>query len=374
MVETGFMTKKYSYLLSKTIRKDGTILAKHIIEHKCGLMDENNCIYLDCIYDAISLFSNNYAEVVKDGKIGLVNIGGYIVLDCIYNAISEFDENNLAMVSYNGMEGLFSSLGTWLIEPTCPIIYPAFHDKYVVCKNEEFTGTNEGKVYKRDSLSYRRGDYYRIKEDNRFNIRNRKQYPPKGKYGIIDSSGNIIVDYQYDFIYPFDDGQAVVVNGSQMGVIDEFGYVIIPVIYEKIEEFHEGLALVVLGGQMGVIDTNGSVIVPAIYDKIEDFYKGFASVKSGDKWGVVNSLGEIIIPIKYEKVICCVPSQIIMQNGNDIYNFNSKGELIVQSKEYVIPRLDLGNCESSWADCFKKADLIFADDYSFYNAMELWNK
>ena len=374
MEETGFMTENYSYLLSKTIRKDGTILATHIIEHKCGLMDENNCIYLDCIYDAISLFSNNYAEVVKDGKIGLVNIGGNIVLDCIYNAISEFDENNLAMVLYNGMLGLFSSLGTWLIEPTCLIIYPAFHDKYVVCKNEEFIGTNEGKVYKRDNLSYRRGDYFRIREDKRFNIRYIKQYSPKGKYGIIDSSGNIIVDYQYDFIYPFDHGQAVVVNGNQMGVIDELGSVIIPVIYDKIEDFHEGLALVVLGGQMGVIDRNGSVVVPAIYDKIEDFYKGFASVKSRNKWGVINALGETIIPIKYEKVICCAPSQIIMQNGNDIYDFNSKGELIGQSKEYVIPRLDLGSCEFSWADCFKKADLIFADDYSFYNAMELWNK
>jgi len=339
MVETGFMINP-NYSLTKTIRKDGTILVKEMFKY--GLIDENNCIYLKCIYDAISLFSNNYAEVVSNGKIGLVNIGGHIVLECKYNAISEFDENNLARVSYNGMEGLFSSLGMWLIEPVCPIIYPAYRDKYVVCKNEQFEGTDEGKVYKNDYSKYRRGDFYYLRDYDRFNKNNiyRKLILPKGKYGVIDSCGNTIVDYEYDSIFPFEDGLALVVKENRMGAIDEFG----------------------------------TEIIPVIYDKIDDFYKGFASVKSKHKWGVINDLGEIIIPINYEKVICCGPSQIMMQNGNDIYNFNSKGDLICQSKEYVIPRLDLGSYDFSWTDCFKKADLIFADDYSFYNAMELWNK
>lgn len=336
MVETGFMINR----LSKIYRSDGTILAKEM--YKCGLVDDNNCIYLDCVYDAISLFSNNYAEVVKDGKIGLINIGGYLVLECKYNAISEFDENNLARVSYNGKEGLFSSMGKWLIEPLCPIIFPAYHDKYVVCKNENFSEKDEGRVYRNDYSRYKRGDFYILRDDDRFNMDNiyRKLDLPEGKYGIIDLYGNTVVDFEYDSIYPFKDGLALVVKGSLMGAIDEFG----------------------------------SIIVPIIYDKIEDFFEGFAEVKSKDKWGVINTSGEIIIPLEYEKVVFCVPSQIRMQNQNDIYDFNSNGVLISQSKEFIIPRLDMGYDQITWNNCFEKVDLNFADDYSFYHAMELWNK
>ena len=339
MVETGSMINLWDEL-TITTRKDGTILAKKMFKY--GLIDENNCIYLDCIYDAISLFSNNYAEVVKDGKVGLINIGGHIVLECIYNAISEFDENYLARVSYNGMEGLFSSLGMWLVEPTCPIIYPAYRDKYVVCKNEQFKGIDEGKVYKNDFSKYKRGDFYILKDYDRFNKNNiyRKLILPKGKYGVIDSYGDTIVDYEYDSIFPFEDGLALVVKDGLMGAIDEYG----------------------------------TIIIPVNYDKINDFYQGFAPVKSKDKWGVINAFGEIIIPITYEEVICCASSQIIMKDGNDIYDFNSKGELICQRKEYMIPRLDLGCYESSWADCFKKENLNIVTDYSFYNAMRSWNK
>ena len=336
MVETGFMISQ----LRKIYRNDGTILAKEMFKY--GLVDENNCIYLDCVYDAISLFSNNYAEVVKDGKVGLINIDGHIVLECKYNAISEFDENNLARVSYNGKEGLFSSLGKWLIEPVCPIIYPVYHDKYVICKNEQFSERNEGRVYKNDYSKYQRGDFYFLRDYDRFNKENRyrKLDLPEGKYGIIDSDGNVIVDFEYDFIFPFEDGLALVVKGSLMGAIDEFG----------------------------------TIIVPIIYDQIGDFFKGLAEVKIKEKWGVINTSGEIIIPLEYEKVVFCVPSQIRMQNKNDIYDFNSNGVLISQSKEYIIPRLDIGCEQYTWNDCFEKVDLNFADDYSFFQAMELWNK
>lgn len=323
----------------KIPRKDGTILAEDMFKY--GLIDENNRIYLDCIYDAISLFSYNYAEVVKDGKIGLINIGGNFVLECKYNAISEFDENNLARVLYNGMEGLFSSLGTWIIKPSCALIFPAYHDKYVVCKNEELYEIDMGRVYRNNYSQYRRGDFYILKDDSRFNKNNiyREKDLPKGKYGIIDSCGNIIVDFEYDSISPIEDDLAIVVKGAQMGVINEFG----------------------------------SIIVPVSYDIIEEFIDGYASVKCGNKWGIIDASGDIVIPIEYEKALSYSESQFVMQEGNDILTFNSKGELIEQSKEYIIPHLDIGEGQLSWPKCFEKANLDFVDTFNFYELMDQWN-
>ena len=310
--------------ITKTRRKDGTIITFDTCKMKYGLIDKRNHIHLECIYDAISLFSDNYAEVVKDGKIGLVNNRGDIILECKYDAISKFDNNNVARVMYNGMEGLFSIYEQWIFKPSSVIIFPAYRDKYIVCENKYVKKQAQAISYKNNHTEYHRGNFYILKDYDL--IGNNREYKfPNGKYYIINSSGNKIGDLEYDLIYPFTEGVARVVKDFKMGLIDEFGIVTVPIIYEKIKE-------------------------PS---------NGYCFAMSNNRWGVINKFGDIIVPMLYEKALYFSDSQIAMQDTNDIFYFNFKGELIKREKKYIIPRLDIGADLYSWSNCFEKKEYEF---------------
>jgi len=88
-----------------------------------------------------------------------------------------------------------------------------------------------------------------------------------GYYGVIDLSGNIIVECDK---------------------------------YTSMEDFSNGMALVEAKGKYGFIDTKGNLVIPLEYDDPyggqDEFSKtdDVAWVKKNDKWGIVNKKGEIV--------------------------------------------------------------------------------
>lgn len=329
MGEIGFMIKTY--------RKDGTCILKDD-NNKYGLIDKHGKIYLDCLYDDISLFFMNYAEIIKDGKVGLVNICGNIVLDCNYGAISSFDDNKLARVLYRGFEGLFTTLGTWLIKPRFSIIYPAFNDIYIVCKNDSQKEVDDKPVnpvhsYYND-YTYNRGQFYKSRDYDRFDKNNpylKKEYP-NGKYGIINSKGEYVVNCIYDMIFPFSESY---------------------------------IAVVKLNNKWGCIDEMGNIIVPIKYDCINEFQNGLASTLYNGKWGIINAMGETIVPFVYEKVLY-VGETLSLQLGNNIYEFDNQGLFLNLNKEYLIPQFDMGYHQLNWHYVYWHDNLPIDEHFDYY--------
>ena len=71
----------------------------------------------------------------------------------------------------------------------------------------------------------------------------------KNKYGYIDEQLNIVIKPEYDFVFPFENGKAIVCNNC---VIES-----------------DGEHNVVVNGTWGVINTNGNIVVPLKYSKKE---------------------------------------------------------------------------------------------------------
>lgn len=139
----------------------------------------------------------------------------------------------------------------------------------------------------------------------------------KGKYGIKDSKGNIIVPAKYediekkfaisvDYINDSQSNQRDISlffyeDGSEYkGVFDEYGKEIL-----KSDRFKDislwGLEYIIaeLNGRKGLFDTRGKSILPIEFDSIELIKQKYIYVKQNNICGVLNLTGKSLIPLSH---------------------------------------------------------------------------
>nr|NQU90583.1 WG repeat-containing protein [Bacteroidota bacterium] len=144
------------------------------------------------------------------------------------------------------------------------------------------------------------------------------------KWGYIDKTGKLVIDYQFDDASSFSEGRAEVVNkelkdkyyySGKIGFINKTGTLCIGYKYceNYVSEFSEGLAAVEIkdgwNSKCGYIDKNGNTVLDFIYKKVGKFSEGLAPVKfysdneqnlSPKKVYYINKKGEIVLTTKYE--------------------------------------------------------------------------
>jgi hypothetical protein len=106
----------------------------------------------------------------------------------------------------------------------------------------------------------------------------------KGKHGIIDCEGKILVDFKYDYVgYYLEDYQS----------LPESPYYINYKAYEYIE--------VGIGDKRGLIDKKGNIVVEIKWDAIDSStFRPDLAVKDGKYWGVIDFNGNIKLPFEHE--------------------------------------------------------------------------
>jgi len=130
------------------------------------------------------------------------------------------------------------------------------------------------------------------------------------KYGYINLSGKLIIDYQYDYATPFSDSLSVVKNNSFSGYIDLQGNAVLKNLnYDILTSFHENIAIVYNTGKTlssdfvyGAINKKGELIIALKFNRINDFKEGYAiAQKERDgEFGVIDKTGKFVIQPKYE--------------------------------------------------------------------------
>ena len=74
--------------------------------------------------------------------------------------------------------------------------------------------------------------------------------------------------------------------------------------YDQVYGFSEGFAIVRKGCKYGFIDTNGQEVAPCKYDAASYFSEGFADVCKGGKWGLIDKNGNVMFRgSTYEKIV-----------------------------------------------------------------------
>lgn len=89
---------------------------------------------------------------------------------------------------------------------------------------------------------------------------------------------------------------------DRAGYIDTTGRVVIPFQYEHAGPFRDGRAYAVVGKRTGIIDKNGRWIVePGQYDALHNFNEGRCAFRKGDRWGFLDTSGKVVLPPVYQE-------------------------------------------------------------------------
>lgn len=138
--------------------------------------------------------------------------------------------------------------------------------------------------------------------------------PIHGKYGFVNSHGEIVIPLQYQRANSFHEGLAVVdIDYDKSGYLDKTGKLIIPADYEMASDFHDGLAAVKKNGKVGFINQQNEVELPFIYANADHFENGFASATltgNDQEWGVIDKTGKTILPFEYAYISRVMPNKL----------------------------------------------------------------
>ncbi|MFH0895215.1 MAG: WG repeat-containing protein [Bacteroidota bacterium] len=315
---------------------------------KRGLLDTNFTEVVPVVYDFCNPPRQERSRVCRNSKWGYMNTRGEEVIACTYEDAGEFSKGCADV--YN--EGKWIRIDTnGLPCDTCK-------------KSQDYFGhpfeTNNGTFMKRFRIAERNhfqgimssdkkivvpilfeqisgiGDPS-FKEGYSQNVFRAKRYD---KFGIIDTAGQIILPFEYDYIDHFRNecnlvmisrdklcgmanrsfrfiipclyeglnpysikGRVIYTEKGKNGILDTLGNRITEPIFDQIGWLNDGMARASKNKLFGMIDANGKEVIPFQYDQIGDkFYNGLLMFQQNGKWGFLDLDGNVVIPEGFDEV------------------------------------------------------------------------
>lgn len=134
----------------------------------------------------------------------------------------------------------------------------------------------------------------------------------KKHLGMIDKSGNWVIEAKFNALFEFADGLAAAqisrADGSAeiAGFIDKTGEFVVTIdtVQQMKSSLHDGLALVwrTEAPEYIFVNREGKTILAPEYDQVEPFFEGRAAVLKGEAWGYIDTQGTPVIPPQYRMV------------------------------------------------------------------------
>lgn len=140
----------------------------------------------------------------------------------------------------------------------------------------------------------------------------------KGKFGIIDKSGKIVIPATYSEIGDISSLIAFT-KGKGWGYIDLSNKVIIQPEFEFAESFKDGLAIVEKMTLQGVINSKKEIVIPIEYTSVSKLTKDLFLVSNGSKFGVISEKGEILVPLSYQQIMLIDNEFLLLTNNNELH-------------------------------------------------------
>jgi hypothetical protein len=115
----------------------------------------------------------------------------------------------------------------------------------------------------------------------------------KGKYGVCDSQGNILVEPRFDYLESYSDGLAVVRVSRKYGYLNVKGKYAVKPTYDWAFSFHDGIGAVQLGRLWGLIDKEGAWVKTPTFKQLDLLKGGLYAVTTDGQKGFIDRAGEL---------------------------------------------------------------------------------
>ncbi|MBP9795871.1 MAG: WG repeat-containing protein [Chitinophagales bacterium] len=315
---TGFNQKRDSLAQTRVpmgITFNNRMLYK--VGNKYGFKNKEGIIIVKADYDNAYNFEFGRAIVKQQSKWAVIDTNGKNITAFKYDHIGKFSSLKIADVANGRHSGLINVNGVEVVEVKYDYINgptTSYIPKPSIADN------SHGDILKNNYLTF-------IYINTKLN----------GKYGILDTTGKIIVPFIYDEYIYFEESIAIVKKDNLMGIIDTTGKVILPINYHSISIKSNNIWILQKEqtGTKAIYDNFTGVSSPEFqdyrkinykyymiginkkfrlyniitnqqtkeqYDDIREIENEYFRVENDKKYGILNNQFKIILPVGYDKI------------------------------------------------------------------------
>ncbi len=288
---------------------DGLLLVRNALDWRFGYLGTDGWMRVPFRYTIASRFNNGRAAVSEQpvesrlnfGYNTIINKRGEIMYKCeyaIYDQYTPFqyDHTVVANYHYDDQEkpvdqrrivfGLMNQKGNITIEPThftqLRVLYNNLMT-FVDSTGQKGLIDGKGKVIQH-------GEFLAGHYSDGLIVFDRK-----GKYGYIDTLGQVIIEPQLEDAGPFNHGLALVKKGGKWGYINKQGKWVIKPTYQYATNFRDGYATVNVGGQPREKNKDGSYRHQHRQTYGHNDLQRQLKAVDGGKWMVINTEGKVML-------------------------------------------------------------------------------
>ena len=150
-----------------------------------------------------------------------------------------------------------------------------------------------------------------------------------GKSNYINIDGELLSDQWFDECYNMDrEGFFRVKMGDKYNYLNADGELLSDQWFDVACVFYDGFGIIELNDKSNFINTDGEILSDQWFDVCCDFYKGFATVKLNGKWNYLNTEGEVISDLWFDNTYIFregIATVVLDKKWNMI---NTNGELM----------------------------------------------
>ena len=154
-------------------------------------------------------------------------------------------------------------------------------------------------------------------------------------WGYLNDAGKVISRQWYDRCFDFSDGRGLVVKDGKWGFVSPTGDTIIPIKYDFARPFSGKMAVVRVKGKYGYVDVNGKYVIEPQYDDAASFSERLASVASKNRYGYIDKTGKVVIDYRYEDARSFSEGLAMVVEKGAIKYINADGLQVISVAQYA---------------------------------------
>lgn len=311
-------------------------------------------ILLFCLSQKVVSQKNNINKlnpITQNNLWGYINNTGKTIIKPRYKSVGHFSEG-LVPVRLKGTYGFLNSKDKFKIKPQYDFSYSFFNGiaKVYINAKPYFINKKNKKLFEHNYI-----EIYRSGVKNTFITVTKDK-----KYGLVDSKGKVILKHQFNKIYPFKNGRAILNKQDEAAMINEQGKFIVPFgRYDNIYDYNEGYYKVELNEKYykniedfdGIMNSSGKLLFTIPRGKwhidygFESFSDGLITIEIENNQnlitplkteyirnykGVINTQGQIVFSdYKWQKITPFKYNVAFAKDvSNNWYLINKKGEAL----------------------------------------------
>ena len=284
---------------------------------KYGCIDRQGNVAIEPVWDNVSGFKEGAARVFAGSvnSLGLAETGVYGFIDKQGNIIckpqwdqAEDFKQGRAVVCKGSLYGCIDLQGNVVAEPEWAQMENYSQGLARVCGSkltEEKAVLKAGKYGFVDlegklAIDCSAWDYVTIFDENGYarifvGELDSRGMPEEGKYGLINTRGEVIIAPEWDTAFTVQNDTAVVKKNGKYGLISIESKTLLDFEWDALRQESDGLYCAVKDGKFGFINGKGETIIDFRWEKAGNFSGGYAGVMLNGSWYVIDKTGKIVL-------------------------------------------------------------------------------